>query len=82
MYNLRDRRKIVSSYQKWDAYENPVLDTESPHTFGKLVKKMAKITEKNSKRVREAVRKEKELQKLSPTPPKKPNTNLAYSDDE
>merc|ERR1719245_248226 len=58
-YNLRDRRKIVSSLQKWDAYENPVLDTESPNSFGKLVKKMAKIAEKNSKKVREVVQRER-----------------------
>ena len=83
MYNLRDRKKIVSRYQKWDAYENPVLDTESPNTFGKLVKKLAKISDKNSKRVRHAVRKEKELRaSISPKQTKKPNSNLVYSDDD
>ena len=82
-YNLRDRRKIVSSYQKWDAYENPVLDTESPNSFGKLVKKMAKIAEKNSKKVREVVQREKELQAaMSPMETKKKISTIVYSDDE
>ena len=82
-YNLRDRRKIVSSLQKWDAYENPVLESESPNSFGKLVKKMAKIAEKNSKKVREAVQKEKELQAaMSPLETKKMISSLAFSDDE
>ena len=82
-YNLRDRRKIVSSLQKWDAYENPVLESESPNSFGKLVKKMAKIAEKNSRKVREAVQKEKELQAaMSPLETKKMISSLAFSDDE
>ena len=82
-YNLRDRKKIMSSYDRWDAYENPLLDSESPNSFGKLVKKMARITEKNSRRVRDVVLKEKELQAaMSPTTKNKTISSLAYSDDD
>merc|ERR1712133_161039 len=63
--------------------ENPVLHTESPNSFGKLVKKMAKIAEKNSKKVREVVQREKELQAaMSPMETKKKISTIVFSDDE
>ena len=44
---------------------------------------MAKIAEKNSRKVREAVQKEKELQAaMSPLETKKMVSSLAFSDDE
>ena len=64
-YNLRDRSKIISSRERWDACENPVLDSESPNAFGNLVAEMAKIAKKNSQNVRAALKKEMDIQKAS-----------------
>ena len=84
-YSLRDRSKIMSSREKWDSLENPVLDSESPNSFGKLVKQMARKAEKNSLKVRAAVKKEMELQAatIASSDIEKPvSTLIAYSDDE
>ena len=73
-YSLRDRSKIVSKYDRWDA-------SESPNSFGKLVKKMAKITEKNSQKVRAAIQKDIEIKAASPVKGRQ-NTSLpTYSGD-
>ncbi|CAB4055603.1 unnamed protein product [Lepeophtheirus salmonis] len=44
-YNLRSRRTLSWNKEEWD---NPILDSESPNTFAKLVNNMAHIHKQRS----------------------------------
>ena len=84
-YNLRDRSKIMSRLDRWDAYDNPLLDTESPNSFGRLVAQMAKISQKNSRKVTAALEKQIKLHNETDATKMatKTEANLdKYSDDE
>ena len=75
----------MSRLDRWDTYDNPLLDTESPNSFGRLVAQMAKISQKNSRKVTAAL--EKQIDLHNETNGTKMATKTAanldkYSDDE